>query len=65
MGMDLSGKGGENSPSGREGHMTSAERTAYPCFPARPSAGELARLYAPTLRELNLAKRTTRGGKAR
>jgi len=38
------------------------ERTAYPRFTDRPYARELARLYTPTLRELDLARRTTRGG---
>jgi hypothetical protein len=40
------------------------ERTAYPRFSPRPSAGELARLYTPSLRELDLARRATRGGEA-
>ena len=44
--------------------MPLIERTAYPRFAPRPTAGELARLYTPTLRELDLARRTTRGGGA-
>ncbi len=42
--------------------MPLIERTAYPRLPRRPSASELARLYTPTLREIDLAKRATRGG---
>ncbi len=45
--------------------MASIERTAYPRFGRNPSARELARLYAPKLSELELARRTTRGGEAR
>lgn len=45
--------------------MTLIERTAYPRFGSHPSAGELARLYTPTLRELDLARRATRGGEGR
>ena len=44
--------------------MTLIERTAYPRFAPRPTAGELARLYTPTLQELELARRATRGGGA-
>lgn len=44
--------------------MALIERTAYPRFSPRPSAGELARLYTPTLLELDLARRATRGGQA-
>ncbi|MDQ3317841.1 MAG: Tn3 family transposase, partial [Actinomycetota bacterium] len=44
--------------------MALIERTAYPRFSPRPSAGELARLYTPTSRELDLARRATRGGEA-
>ena len=44
--------------------MALIERTAYPRFAPRPSARELARLYTPTLGELELARRTTRGGEA-
>lgn len=40
------------------------ERTAYPRFSPRLSAGEIARLYTPTLRELDLARWATRGGEA-
>ena len=42
--------------------MALIERTAYPRPGRNPSASELSRLYTPTLRELDLAKRTTRGG---
>jgi hypothetical protein len=42
--------------------MALIERTAYPRFGQNPSASELARLYTPTLRELDLAKQTTRSG---
>ena len=45
--------------------MALIERTAYPHFSPHPSAGELARLYTPTLRELDHARRVTRGGEAR
>ncbi|MDP9350828.1 MAG: hypothetical protein M3P51_04720 [Chloroflexota bacterium] len=45
--------------------MASIERTAYPRFGRNPSARELAQLYAPKLSELELARRTTRGGEAR
>jgi hypothetical protein len=38
------------------------ERTAYPRFKRNPSVRELAQLYTPTLRELDLAQRATRGG---
>ncbi len=41
--------------------MASVERTAYPRFKSNPSAPEIARLYTPTLRETDLASRTTRG----
>lgn len=41
--------------------MALIERTAYPRFAPRPSAGELARLYTPTLREIDLARSCTRG----
>ena len=44
--------------------MTSLEHTAYPRIASRPSARDLARLYVPTLRELDLARRATRGGEA-
>lgn len=44
--------------------MALIERTAYPRFAPRPPAGELARLYTPTLQELDLARRATRGGEA-
>lgn len=44
--------------------MASVERTAYPRFKGRVSEAELARLYTPTPRELDLAERTTRGGKS-
>lgn len=44
--------------------MRSISATAYPRFSARVSAPELARLYTPTLREIDLAKRATRGGGA-
>lgn len=44
--------------------MAAVERTAYPRFRGRPSAGELARLYTPTLRELELTRRATRDGEA-
>jgi TnpA family transposase len=37
------------------------ERTAYPRFGRDPSKSELARLYTPTFREIDLAKRTTHG----
>jgi len=37
------------------------ERTAYPRFGRNPSKSELARLYTPTFREIELARRTTRG----
>ena len=40
------------------------ERTAYPRFAPRHSARELARLYTPTPRELDLARGATRGGEA-
>jgi Domain of unknown function (DUF4158) len=42
--------------------MALIEGTAYPRFGQNPSASELARLYTPTLRELDLAKQTTRSG---
>lgn len=45
--------------------MTSAARTAYPRFGETPSKGDLARLYTPSLRELDLAKRITRGNEER
>jgi hypothetical protein len=38
------------------------ERTAYPRFARNTSARELTRLYTPTLREIALAGRVTRGG---
>ena len=44
--------------------MASIERTAYPRFARSPSATELARLYTPTLRELDLSRQATRGGRA-
>jgi hypothetical protein len=44
--------------------LASIGRTAYPRFSGNPSAKELARLYAPTPRELDLTRRTTRGGAA-
>jgi len=40
-------------------------RTAYPRFGRNPSARELARLCTPTLRELDLAEKATRGGEGR
>jgi len=42
--------------------VTLIERTAHPCFSRSPSGRELARLYTPTLREIDVAGRTTRGG---
>lgn len=45
--------------------MAAIERTAYPRFSPRLSAGELARLCTPNPLELDLARRTTRGGDAR
>lgn len=42
--------------------MALIERTAYPRFSGDLSKSELARRYTPALRELDLAKRTTRGG---
>jgi hypothetical protein len=42
--------------------MALIERTAYPRHRQNLSTSELRQLYTPTLRELNLAKRTTRGG---
>ncbi len=39
------------------------ERTACPRFASRPTARELPRLYAPTLREEGLVGRATRGGR--
>lgn len=42
--------------------MASIERTAYPRFGRRPSASEVARLYTPSWREIELAGRVTRGG---
>lgn len=42
--------------------MALIERTAYPRFGRSLDKNELARLYTPTFRELDLAKRTTRGG---
>ncbi|MGB3633620.1 MAG: Tn3 family transposase [Rubrobacteraceae bacterium] len=42
--------------------MTLIERTAYPRLGRNPSSSERVRLYNPSLRELELAKRTTRGG---
>ncbi|MGF1471022.1 MAG: hypothetical protein ACFB50_04665 [Rubrobacteraceae bacterium] len=42
--------------------MALIERTAYPRFGRSPSKGDPARLYAPTLREIDLARRATRGG---
>ncbi len=41
--------------------MALIERTAYPRFNPNPSKSELARLYTTTLREIELAKRATRG----
>jgi hypothetical protein len=40
------------------------ERTAYPRFGRNPSAQVLARFYTPTLREIDLARRITRGGES-
>ncbi len=45
--------------------MASVERTAYPRFGRNPSKSELTRLYMPTLRELELARRATRGNEQR
>jgi hypothetical protein len=46
--------------------VASIERTAYPRFERSPSShDELARLYTPTPREIELARRATRGGEAR
>lgn len=45
--------------------MASVERTAYPRFGRNPSKSELTRLYTPTLRELELARRATRGNEQR
>ncbi len=42
--------------------MALIERTAYPRFVRNVSTSELTRLYTPTLHEIDLAKRTTRGG---
>jgi len=44
--------------------VTTSDRTAYPRFGRSPSGPELARLYTPTLREIDLAERTTRGSGA-
>ncbi len=44
--------------------MALIERTAYPRFGRNPSAQELARFYTPTLREIDLARRITRGGES-
>ena len=44
--------------------MPLIERTAHPRLGRNPSASERIRLYTPTLRELDLAKRTTRGGES-
>lgn len=44
--------------------MALIERTAYPRFSGNLSKSELARLYTPVLRELDLAKRFTRGGES-
>ena len=44
--------------------MAAIERTAYPHFKGHPSDADLARLYTPTLRELDLARRATRGGES-
>ena len=41
--------------------MPTIERTAYPRFGSNPSKSELARLYTPTLREIELANRVARG----
>lgn len=41
--------------------MTTIERTAYPRFGSSPSKSDLSRLYTPTFREIELAKRNTRG----
>lgn len=41
--------------------MASIERTAYPRFGRSPSTAELARLYTPTLGEIDLASRATHG----
>lgn len=43
--------------------MVLIQRTAYPRLGHNPEASELSRLYTPTLHELDLAKRTTRGGR--
>ena len=42
--------------------MALIERTAYPRYNPNPSAKELADVYVPTLRELEMANRATRGG---
>lgn len=44
--------------------MALIERTAYPRFSGNLSKIELTRLYAPALRELDLAQRSTRGGES-
>jgi hypothetical protein len=41
--------------------MTAVERTAYPRFKRRPSAQELADVYAPTTDELTFLRATARG----
>ena len=45
--------------------MTLIERTAYLRFGQNSSASELAQLYTPTLRELDVARATTRGNEER
>jgi hypothetical protein len=40
------------------------ERTAYPRRNPSPSTKELTEIYTPTLGELELANRTTRGGES-
>lgn len=44
--------------------MALIERTAYPRFGRNPTAEELTRLYTPALREIDLAKRSTRGSES-
>lgn len=41
--------------------MVATERTAYPRFGSTPSRSQLARLYTPTFREIELARRNTHG----
>ena len=45
--------------------MTLIERTAYPSFEQKTSASDLARLYSPTLREMDVARAATRGNEGR